>query len=78
MGREPAWARAESVPSHTLPYALPQVADDLSMPEEFYTPKASPSQQSTGEFGVSAEGSEKRLWSPVDVGRAVRMQRKKG
>ncbi|XP_053245507.1 BLOC-3 complex member HPS1 isoform X2 [Podarcis raffonei] len=25
-----------------------QVADDLSMPEEFYTPKASPSQQSTG------------------------------
>lgn len=36
-----------------FPSAFPQIADDLSMPEEFFTPKASPSQQSTGEFGIN-------------------------
>ncbi|XP_067321977.1 BLOC-3 complex member HPS1 isoform X3 [Anolis sagrei] len=34
-----------------------QVADDVSMPEEFYTPKASPSEQSTGS-AVWVEGAE--------------------
>ncbi|KAL7990700.1 hypothetical protein Chor_014130 [Crotalus horridus] len=31
-----------------FPSTFPQIADDHSMPEEFFTPKASPSQQSTG------------------------------
>lgn len=42
----------------THPCALPQVSDDLSVPEEFFTPQASPSQQSTGEFVVSMEEAE--------------------
>ncbi|XP_062988549.1 BLOC-3 complex member HPS1 [Elgaria multicarinata webbii] len=42
---------SESIPvNNPCPHgsSQEQVADDLSMPEEFYTPKASPSQESTG------------------------------
>ncbi|XP_077786263.1 BLOC-3 complex member HPS1 isoform X9 [Podarcis muralis] len=41
---------SENIPMNSPcphPSSQEQVADDLSMPEEFYTPKASPSQQST-------------------------------
>uniref|UniRef100_A0A8C5SEP8 HPS1 biosis of lysosomal organelles complex 3 subunit 1 n=1 Tax=Laticauda laticaudata TaxID=8630 RepID=A0A8C5SEP8_LATLA len=42
---------SESIPVNSPLYhstSEEQIADDLSMPEEFFTPKASPSQQSTG------------------------------
>ncbi|KAM6444217.1 BLOC-3 complex member HPS1 isoform 1-T2 [Liasis olivaceus] len=35
-----------------------QIADDLSMPEEFFTPKASPSQQSTGSAWTEGADSQ--------------------
>ncbi|KAH0623843.1 hypothetical protein JD844_007003 [Phrynosoma platyrhinos] len=38
-------------------YSEEQVADDVSVPEEFYTPKASPSEQSTGSTAW-AEGAD--------------------
>ncbi|XP_070609055.1 BLOC-3 complex member HPS1 isoform X1 [Erythrolamprus reginae] len=50
---------SESIPVNTPLYhstSEEQIADDLSMPEEFFTPKASPSQQSTG--SVWTEGVE--------------------
>ncbi|XP_066476392.1 BLOC-3 complex member HPS1 isoform X2 [Tiliqua scincoides] len=52
---------SESIPVNSpCPRGSSQVSDDLSMPEEFYTPQASPSQQSTGSAvwvdGVESQG----------------------
>ncbi|XP_054838620.1 BLOC-3 complex member HPS1 isoform X2 [Eublepharis macularius] len=48
-----------------------QVADDVSMPEEFYTPKASPSQQSTGSAawseGVAVQGEGEASSADVQI-----------
>ncbi|XP_042315482.1 Hermansky-Pudlak syndrome 1 protein isoform X2 [Sceloporus undulatus] len=51
---------SESIPvNSSCPhgYSEEQVADDVSVPEEFYTPKASPSEQSTGS-AAWAEGAD--------------------
>ncbi|KAJ6669217.1 hypothetical protein lerEdw1_008026 [Lerista edwardsae] len=55
---------SESIPVNSpCPRGSSQVSDDLSVPEEFFTPQASPSQQSTGEFEVSMEEAEQNMWT---------------
>ncbi|XP_026557019.1 Hermansky-Pudlak syndrome 1 protein isoform X2 [Pseudonaja textilis] len=52
---------SESIPVNSPLYhstSEEQIADDLSMPEEFFTPKASPSQQSTGSVWTEGVDSQ--------------------
>ncbi|KAJ7325090.1 hypothetical protein JRQ81_018110 [Phrynocephalus forsythii] len=65
--KEPTLQRPQS--SESIPVSSPcshessqeQVADDLSLQEEFYTPTASPSQQSTGSADWAHESSQERV-----------------